>query len=220
VTKVVKQSDEGLASRLGRKPASKRGLRTRNRILEAALVVFQREGLVDATMQEIGRQAGLSSGSVYRYFTDKAEIFAFLLQQLESELREETTLPVDDDDKLVVRPAVLRYFELYRMHSSLYRVWWESLEPPSEFSEAWVRMHDDYRRGFAAALKRGQRAGVTAPDLDIALTSELAVLLFERPTFTRLVLGWDEETTDDQVAEMMEALLGSGLGSVVSSDPR
>jgi len=208
--------EAGSASMRGRIPPSKRGLRTRNRILEAALIVFQREGLVDATMQAIGQEAGLSSGTVYRYFSDKAEIFAFLLQQLEKELREATTLPVDEEGKLVVRPAVLSYLALYREHSSLYRVWWESLEPPSEFSKAWVKMHAAYRRGFAVALKHGKRTGITVPDLDVDLTAELAVLLFERPTFTRLVLGWDGETTDDQVAQTIEALLGTGLGAVVS----
>jgi AcrR family transcriptional regulator len=205
-------------SKAGKTPPSKRGMRTRSRILEAALVVFEREGLVEATMQSIGKEAGLSSGSVYRYFADKSEIFAFLLGQLKKEIHEEASFPVDEHGKLVVRAAVLHYFELYRQHSSLYRVWWESLEPPGEFSEAWVETHDTYRREFAKAFKQGEAQGVTAPGLDLGLAAELAVLLFERPTFTRLVLGWDEDTDDDQTAALIEALLGSGFGPQVLSD--
>jgi AcrR family transcriptional regulator len=193
-------------------------MRTRSRILDAALVVFEREGLVEATMQAIGKEAGLSSGSVYRYFADKSEIFAFLLGEMTKELHDEASFPVDDNGKLVVRDAVLHYFELYRKHSSLYRVWWESLEPPSEFSEAWVETHKTYRRELSKAFEQGKAQGVTVPGLDIGLAAELAVLLFERPTFTRLVLGWDEDTDDDQTGALIETLLGSGFGPQVLSD--
>jgi len=200
----------------GRAPASKRGHRTRNRILEAAVRVFQERGLVDVTMQEIGREAGLSSGTVYKYFQDKTDIFRFLVTQLRQVIREETTIPVDGDGRLVVRPAVLRFLELYRDNAALYRVWWELLDPPNEFSDLWAEVHEGYRKGFVAALKRGERAGVTKPGLDIEFTAELAVLLFERPTYTRIVLGWDSEIEDDQVAAVTDALLGSGLGSTVT----
>jgi AcrR family transcriptional regulator len=200
----------------GRAPASRRGHRTRDRILEAAVSVFEERGLVDVTMQEIGQRAGLSSGTVYKYFRDKADIFRFLLTQLRQTIRDETTIPLDDDGKLVVRPAVSRFLELYRDNVALYRVWWESLDPPNEFSDVWVEVHEGYRKGFVAAFKRGRRTGVTRPDLDVELLAELAVLLFERPTYSRIVLGWDSEVEDDQVSAVTAALLGSGLGATVT----
>jgi AcrR family transcriptional regulator len=200
----------------GRAPASRRGHRTRDRILEAAVSVFEERGLVEVTMQEIGQRAGLSSGTVYKYFRDKADIFRFLLTQLRQTIRDETTIPLDDDDKLIVRPAVSRFLELYRDNVALYRVWWESLDPPNEFSDVWVEVHEGYRKGFVAALKRGSRTGVTRPDLDVDLVAELAVLLFERPTYSRIVLGWDSEVEDDQVSAVTAALLGSGLGVTVT----
>ena len=200
----------------GRAPASRRGHRTRDRILEAAVSVFEERGLVEVTMQEIGQRAGLSSGTVYKYFRDKADIFRFLLTQLRQTIRDETTIPLDDDGKLVVRPAVSRFLELYRDNVALYRVWWESLDPPNEFSDVWVEVHEGYRKGFVAAFKRGRRTGVTRPDLDVDLVAELAVLLFERPTYSRIVLGWDSEVEDDQQSAVTAALLGSGLGATVT----
>jgi len=200
----------------GRAPASRRGHRTRDRILEAAVSVFEERGLVEVTMQEIGQRAGLSSGTVYKYFRDKADIFRFLLTQLRQTISEETTIPLDDDDKLIVRPAVSRFLELYRDNVALYRVWWESLDPQNEFSDVWVEVHEGYRKGFIAALKRGGRTGVTRPDLDVELVAELAVLLFERPTYSRIVLGWDAEIEDHQVSAVTTALLGSGLGTTVT----
>jgi hypothetical protein len=78
----------------------------------------------------------------------------------------------------------------------------------------WVEVHEEYRKGFAAALRRGKRTGVTRPDVDVELAAELAVLLFERPVYSRIVLRWDPDGEDDQVTDVTAALLGTGLGSV------
>jgi AcrR family transcriptional regulator len=192
-------------------PASRRGVKTRNRILDAAVKVFGERGLVDATMHDIGREAGLSSGTVYRYFVDKADVFDFLLRELEETYRDETSFPLGGRGELLVRESALRFFELYREHAVLYRVLWETLEPPSAFSEAWIEMHNSNRDAIARALRHGKRQGVTVPDLDVPLTAEVAVLLFERPSFTRLIMGWDEDVTDDDVAGVIEGMLGTGV---------
>jgi AcrR family transcriptional regulator len=208
---VTTSGDAQRSAKGGKAPASKRGIETRNRILEAALTVFAERGLADATMHEIGRQAGLSSGTVYRYFTDKADVFDFLLSDLQESVRQESEFPLDERGRLLVHEQALRFFALYRKHAALYRVLWEALEPPSEISEAWKKMHNGYRTQFARALRHGKRSGVTVPDLDIELTAELAVLVFERPTFTRLILGWDEQISDEQITRLIEGMLGSGI---------
>jgi hypothetical protein len=77
-------------------------------------------------------------------------------------------------------------------------------------------------RGLCLSLPRerhdGHRHGPlhSAADLDVELVAELAVLLFERPTYARIVLGWDSEVEDDQVSAVTTALLGSGLGATVT----
>jgi hypothetical protein len=93
----------------------------------------------------------------------------------------------------------------------LYRVLWETLEPPSEFSAAWFEMNRGYSNGIRRALRHGARHGITVSDLDTDVTADLAELLFERPTFTRLIMGWDEDVTDDDVAGVIEGMLGTGV---------
>jgi AcrR family transcriptional regulator len=195
----------------GKAPASRRGERTRRRILAGALEVFAERGLVDATMQDIGRRAGLSSGTVYRYFTDKADVFDFLLADLQQVLREETEFPLGERGELRVLESARRFFALYREHGALYRVLWETLEPPSEFSAAWVEMNRGYSDGIRRALRHGTRQGITVPDLDIDVTADLAELLFERSTLTRVILGWDDDVSDDEAARLIADLLGTGV---------
>jgi AcrR family transcriptional regulator len=46
----------------------------RRQIVDAAIVCFARDGFHRATMQDICREAGLSAGAVYRYFSSKDDL--------------------------------------------------------------------------------------------------------------------------------------------------
>lgn len=58
-----------------RMPQQKRGIETRKRILEAARVLFSRDGYNGTNAKEITAEAGVSVGSFYAYFKDKKELF-------------------------------------------------------------------------------------------------------------------------------------------------
>jgi AcrR family transcriptional regulator len=58
-----------------RVPQQKRGIETRNRILEAARDLFSRDGYQGTNAKEITAAAGVSVGSFYAYFKDKKELF-------------------------------------------------------------------------------------------------------------------------------------------------
>jgi len=58
-----------------RMPQQKRGIETRKRILEAAQVLFSRDGYNGTNAKEITAEAGVSVGSFYAYFKDKKELF-------------------------------------------------------------------------------------------------------------------------------------------------
>ncbi|KPM53578.1 TetR family transcriptional regulator [Frankia sp. R43] len=60
-------------SLLGR-PVGSRGDQTRQRILEATLHCVAEVGYARATIREIARAAGMTSGSLYHYFPNKAEL--------------------------------------------------------------------------------------------------------------------------------------------------
>ena len=55
-----------------------KALRTRERILEAALRLFAERGYEATTMRDVAREAGASLGLAYRYFGSKEE-FALAL---------------------------------------------------------------------------------------------------------------------------------------------
>lgn len=58
------------------KPTTDRGRATVARVLEAACVLFARQGVRATTLDEIGASAGVGRGQLYHFFADKADLVA------------------------------------------------------------------------------------------------------------------------------------------------
>ncbi|WP_281284927.1 TetR family transcriptional regulator [Cohnella terricola] len=52
----------------------------RNKIREAALSEFKREGYLQASMRRIAQAAGVTSGNIYRYYESKEQLFDAIVQ--------------------------------------------------------------------------------------------------------------------------------------------
>ncbi|BBI30620.1 TetR/AcrR family transcriptional regulator [Cohnella abietis] len=52
----------------------------RNKIMKAALLEFKREGYLKSSMRQIAQVAGITSGNIYRYFTNKEQLFDAIVQ--------------------------------------------------------------------------------------------------------------------------------------------
>ncbi|RLQ88334.1 TetR/AcrR family transcriptional regulator [Notoacmeibacter ruber] len=64
------------------------------RVLDAAKAVLVREGLAEARMEQVARQAGIAKGTIYLYFDSKDALVAALLERMTKDI--ETALaPVD-----------------------------------------------------------------------------------------------------------------------------
>lgn len=180
-------------------------------MLKAAVAVFGERGFAQTTMLDIANQAGVASGTVYQYFSDKADVLRCLLADLEDQLQRETRMPADERGRLIVRDSARRYLSIYHEHASIYRAWWELIEPPTQFTEAWSATHTKSRNDLAAVIEAGQRKGITSDELDAEVAADLIVAMFERPAYSRIVLGWDSDLSDDDFAALMSDLLGGGL---------
>lgn len=65
--------------RLNRRQAAK--VRTRQKVLDAARALFAERGYDAATIRDIAKGAGMSTGAVFANFQDKAELFEAVLGQ-------------------------------------------------------------------------------------------------------------------------------------------
>ena len=67
---------------------SARGLARMAAIVEAAVVVFARDGVDRATTNAIAAEAGISPGSLYQYFTDRTDILRAVVHDYLTRLSE------------------------------------------------------------------------------------------------------------------------------------
>ncbi|MFC9969922.1 TetR/AcrR family transcriptional regulator [Spirillospora sp. NPDC127200] len=61
----------------------------RERVLEVAMREFGEHGYSTGSLNTIAREAGIAKGSLFQYFTDKLEFFAFVCDETSRRIREE-----------------------------------------------------------------------------------------------------------------------------------
>lgn len=102
-----------------------RGLRTQQRILDAALQVFGEHGYDRAGLEQIAQVAGRSRASIYQYFSSKGDIFRTLSGQVARQLRAsvEALEPVTPDAAGVasLRAWVGRYAHIHARYEPVFR---------------------------------------------------------------------------------------------------
>jgi AcrR family transcriptional regulator len=105
-------------------PRSKKGARTRARLVEAATQVFAEHGLLDTRIADIAERAGVSYGAFYHYFESKEALFREIARQVDTRIN----APVGEiilasgsgaSPQARLRQAIGQHFETYRSHAEL-----------------------------------------------------------------------------------------------------
>ncbi|MGH2800611.1 MAG: TetR/AcrR family transcriptional regulator [Thermoleophilaceae bacterium] len=146
-------------------PATPRGQRTRQALLDAAEHVFGELGYHQAGIVEITQRADVALGTFYVYFPDKRAIFRDLVRTLNEQLRATIRERIRQlDDRLEQEVAGFEtFFDFVRAHGDLYRV----IRQAETVDEDVYRWH--YRtlaEGYVRGLRRAQTAGQIRRDLD------------------------------------------------------
>ena len=85
---------------------------TKNKILNAASMLFLEKGYEETTMQDIMESSGVSKGAIYHYFVSKQEIISFMIKDAQKHINTRF-LEIADDNSLSVEEklkAVIMYF--------------------------------------------------------------------------------------------------------------
>src|SRR5256885_6599533 len=156
----------------------------REQILDAAVACFAREGFHRASMQDVGRGAGLSAGAIYRYFASKDDIIEAIAAERHARERgfiaaaQSAQGPAD-----TIRALGRAFFrslddpdEHVRRRVNV-QVWAEALR--DERVAAQVRRGIEPPRAILAQLLRaGQEAGGGSPAVDAEAAARAPQSLF------------------------------------------
>lgn len=161
-----RMDDQGAPSRREAKKAVHR-----RRILEAAKLVFFRDGFVSANLDAVAEGAGVAKGTLYRYFESKADLYAAVLAHNGEIFLEKMRTARDTGGSAVdqVRQIARFYVDHWTEHEEYFQIFWAvenqtligELTPRVE--EEITRLWEECLRVLADAIEQGCRDGAFAP---------------------------------------------------------
>lgn len=188
-------------------PKTKRGRKTREKLLHAAEAEFGERGFPEASIASITQRAGVALGTFYVYFESKEEIFRALVSYMGELTRQWIGERVaESPDRLAAeRRGVEAFIEFVRSHRNLYRV----VSMAQFVAEDAFR---DYYSVFASAyeenLKRATEAGdIREGDREVWSWALIGMTVFLGMRFA----DWDEERPAAEVAAAASELVANGM---------
>ena len=121
----------------------------KNQILNAATVVFARNGYAGTLMAEVARTAGIGKGTIYEYFKSKDDLFFGVFEQIMAEAGDQVAATADDCDSSAAD-------RLQTLASDLIQAWLDKLDLYALVMEFWSATTTlPCRKRFKAAFKAG-----------------------------------------------------------------
>jgi AcrR family transcriptional regulator len=163
---------------------------TRQRILDAALKVFSRDGISGATTREIARVAKVNEVTLFRYFKNKNELLRQAVMCSASRYEEvfaEASLESPADLRRTVRSFAEAHAIKMRDNEDLIRTFMGEMNRHLKlWRSLFAEVAKTSRGKFIAYLEAGQKAGLVRKDLDAqtaadALTGMLMSGALRRP---------------------------------------
>jgi AcrR family transcriptional regulator len=179
-------------------------MNTKDKIYEAAVKIFAKDGFEKTTVDDIAAKSKLAKGTIYYYFKSKDEVFLEMIDNGISKFNEElgkkmkgSKSPKDKMEKLL--DVQLDFYEKYKdFYKVLFSEFWR-LEPK------WKKEIDKIREGYFSMIKKiieeGKKEGCFRKDVD---SSSAAISIFSLFAFG--ALGWIVFRKDIKRKEMYRTL--------------
>ncbi|WP_201645687.1 TetR/AcrR family transcriptional regulator [Paraburkholderia metrosideri] len=220
ITNAAADSIAAPARRPGRPTGTARGPEQRARLLDAALALFARKGIVDTTLGEIAREAGFTPAMMHYYFNSRDQLLDVLIDERFAPLRASLGMPFQEnpDDPVAAITQLTR--QLVRAASD--HPWFPSLWVREVISDGGLlrqRMHErfgnEHQKASLLAIARWQKEGRLNAALEPALVFVTLLGLTILPLATSKLWGNDPLRRDiggDEIARHAVALLVQGIG--------
>lgn len=189
----------------------KRRAKTREQLLRAARVVFERDGFHAARLADVAIEAKVSTGTFYNYYDSKAELFRDLMADVVDGLIEHSDDRLPTSDPIAgIEIANRAYVRGYRRNARLMSLLLQIAEQDTELLERRLAIRQRFEDRLSRAISRWQRDGLVYRDLDPVYTANALAYMVDRFLYEWTVLDLDYD--EDLVVETLTKLWARGLG--------
>jgi len=133
--------------------------RRRNQILDAASLIFSKEGFARANTEKIAKTANLGKGTVYRYFKNKRELFLSVVDRGLDGLKDTILRGVEkaNDPLKRIENAIKAYLSFFEKNKNLAII---LMHEQSNFRERIAKRYFEHYYGNIDRTKRTFKAGI------------------------------------------------------------
>jgi TetR/AcrR family transcriptional regulator, fatty acid metabolism regulator protein len=185
----------------------------RRLLLDAAVSVFARKGYHECRVEDIAREAGVSHGLLYHYFSSKEEVLETIFRETWSQMLEAVREVEESGEPapVQVRKVAAIVLRSWQRDPDLIRVLVREITRSPHLQ----REVQEIQAAFAALeriVRRGQREGEVRADLDARLASQVLYGALEQ-----ILTSWVMDRPpkgDDEIAvaeRTVVAMLCDGL---------
>ena len=205
-------STESETPRLNRRQAAK--VRTRQKVLDAARALFAERGYEPATIRDIAKGAGMSTGAVFANFQDKAELFEAVLSEDMATLAGTLKASAAGDGSVKARllAALTAGYHNSLEHLPLVqaviaRSWFQPVEAELR-TRAAIR---PLLSVITDTLQSGVSGGQIKQDADVRLLSELIYDAYLSNYRRAAYDGWTIEQITARIDKQVDVILAGAL---------
>ncbi len=188
-------------------PKTRRGEKTREKLLQAAEIEFGERGFHDAAISGITQRAGVALGTFYVYFDSKEEVFRALVTYMNQLTRKWIAARIaESPDRLTAeRRGVQAFMEFVREHRNLYRIVSEAqFVAEDAYREYYSSFEEAYRQNLEAAVAKGE---IREGDCEVWSWALIGMTVFLGMRFA----FWDDERSIEDTANAAADLISSGM---------
>jgi len=200
------------------RPAGKKATRTRASLLAAAYEVFSRQGYQRTAVGEIAEAAGVSLGTFYQYFRDRADIMAALVGTGALDILRGNRAPWDPArGRDGLRRVIARFVGTYAATAPFQGVW----EEVTHVEPQMATLRRDIARVFTAvvadALRAGADDGLVRRDIDPEQMATALTAMVDRYCYVTFVFD-PPAGVPPSVDEVVDVLTDLWADSIALAD--
>ena len=196
---------------MGRKLTA-RGELTRQRLIDAAEVVFGRQGFLDTNITDITAEAGSANGNFYNYFESKEDIFGVVIARVNDRMREtlDHRLGPDASPQERIEHATRQYVKAYQANAQLVALLEQvaSVTPESKLTRIETRRR--YTARTERAIRRWQQEGIVDRSLPPRYAAEALASMVSN--FCYMWFAMDSDFEEDLVVHTLSRMWANALG--------
>ncbi|WP_233835215.1 TetR/AcrR family transcriptional regulator [Paraburkholderia sp. ZP32-5] len=207
--------------RPGRPTGAARGPEQRARLLDAALTLFAKQGIVDTSLGEIAREAGFTPAMMHYYFKTRDQLLDVLIDERFTPLRTSLGLPFQenpDDPVAAITQLAQRLVQVASDNPWFAPLWVREVMSDSGLLRQ--RMHERFgyahQKASLSAIERWQKEGRLNPSLEPALVFVTVLGMTILPLAASKLWCNDPVRRNfggDEIARHAVALLVQGIGA-------